>query len=361
MKTPWRADARYPAVEAQIIAQYIAAFTAPDGSSIGTHALHLISNDNAFMSADGYAGFGMRCLLARFEPTPEPTTGAYALVRTRAMTLLALLTRHGDGACAVSVNDAGETGAQFRAVASAVATAAEGGDPPSVTIMLTHSNDTYNVTGMLVANVSVAVNNTPFAATDALAVVAYVLDDAHTAANEAWVAAGSPPIPAEDALIAMWAATDIPLLLPPTPIAIANGVVTLPPIMLIMPSVVIVHIASRAASVPAQPSGVVAYLKPVALSLLNSSRTRELLLRWECANASRVVLDYEVALAPSANGPFSPAPRAAGYTDFACMRILPVPIPSSGSTVVYAQVTAIDYWGSRSAPSTAVRLDLSSS
>jgi L-iduronidase len=357
----WRGDARYAAIIPKMVNQHLLSIS---DNATANNPLGWLSFDGAFMNGVGdvYTGFGQRTMTARFG-TPA-SRGPFAFVRKSGLAAFALLSRLGDTRCAVAGADADVLHANAGALASSrMGTTGPGGDAAQAAVLIYNSADCEPDSAPAV-DVAVTLAGLPFVggvpADGSVVAVPYLLDQNLTR-NPAglWSALGSPALPSGAQLAQLWAAAAAMTAPAGSPVAVAvgqGGVVTLPRFaQLALPGLLLWHIAERASAPPAPvpPPRVDAFVKAANASFI-AGGAREVLVRWACAQASRVVGAYVVQAAPSAAGPWATV-NAGAPADFSCSFSLAAGAAlAEGSAWRFA---GVDYWGRQgafSAPAVAV-------
>jgi hypothetical protein len=354
----WRADARYAAILPKIINQHLLQ-VADNGTVALNNPLGLLSFDNGFMNLDGYNGFGMRTLTARFT---DPATGRYALVRKPGLAAMALLSRLGDTRVAVAgAAGPAEVAASTTGVIATVAAPSAAQPFGQVAALVYHSNDT--VGGPESATVALAFANPPFAPGEPLMAVHWRIDGNHSStAYAAWLAQGAPQVPSPAQLVALWAVDGLVPLGPPVPLTAppAGGgpLLLVPPFELPMPGLSLVHVVARppGGAPPPPPANPRAYVKDASLSLLTPAGLAEVLVAWDCdaprgsaaAPPSVATFGYDVQVSTAGpDGPWATAQSAAAG-DFSCSFLHAAPGGTPAQQRWY-RVAAVDYWGAASA------------
>ena len=357
----WRGDARYAAIIPKMVNQHLQAIS---DNATANNPLGWLSFDGAFMNGvgDTYTGFGQRTMTARFGA--PSSRGPFGFVRKSGLAAFALLSRLGDTRCAVAGADADVLHANTGALASSrMGTTGPGGDAAQAAVLVYNSADCAPDSAPAVG-VTVTLAGLPFVggvpADGSVVAVPYVLDQ-NVSHNPAalWVAQGSPALPSGAQLAQLWAAAAAMTSPAGPPVAVAvgqGGVVTLPLFSpLALPGLLLWHVAERASAPPAPvpPPRVDAFVKAANASFI-AGGAREVLVRWSCAQASRVIASYVVQAAPSAAGPWATV-NAGAPADFACSFSL----AASGQQAEgsFWRVAGVDYWqrqGSFSAPAVAV-------
>ena len=354
----WRGDARYAAIIPKMVNQHLLAI---GDNRTGNNPLGLLSFDGAFINgaSDTYTGFGERTMTARFGA--QLSGGPFAFVRKSGLAAFALLARLGDARCAVAGAPADVLGANAGALAAT--RAAAGGEPAQAALLVYNSADCGNDTAPDVA-LAATLTGLPFAPAPADGTVVAVRfrldqDAAHNPAA-AWAAMGSPPLPAPAQLAALWAAAAAMTAADgaPTPVAVAaGGAVTLPAADVALPGITLWHLADRrsAPAAPQPPPAVDAFVKAANASLL-APGSREVFVRWACANASRATLAYVVQVsAAGPAGPWTTVNAPPFPADISCsFAFAATPAQAEGA---YYRVAAVDYWqrmGPFSTPTAAV-------
>jgi L-iduronidase len=360
----WRADGRYGAIIPKVINQHLLQI-ADNGTVTLNNPMGLLSNDNGFMNLDGYNGFEMRTMAARFT---DNTTGAYAFVRKQSIAVMALLSKLGTTRVGYSGQGApgpDEVATSPTGVVATVSSAggASGVDPLSVSVLVYNSNDTVGESspGSGTASVSLALANHPFTPGQQVVLVQWRLDNNHTNPWAVWLAQGSPNLPTTDQLLALWAADGLGPLAAPVRLTVppAGQPFALPSFTLPMPGVALVHVAAQppGGSPPPAPANLRAFVKSPALSLVDSARYAEVLVHWDCdapVNASSgapssITLGYTVQLSTAGlNGPWSTAQDATAG-DPTCSFLHPAPPQPSppAAPQLFYRVAAVDYWGTQ--------------
>ena len=347
----WRGDARYAAIIPKMVNQHLLAI---GDNRTGNNPLGLLSFDGAFINGatDAYVGFGERTMTVRFGP-PSATARAtpFAFVRKSGLAAFALLSRLGDARCAVAGAPADVLGANGGALAAARAAAA-GGDPAQAAVLVYNSADCAPDAAPALA-VTAALTGAPFAPTPADGTVVAVRfrldqDAAHNPAA-AWAAQGAPPAPSAAQLAALWAAAAAMTAADgaPVPVAVgAGGAVALPPAPpLALPGLLLWHLADRrsAPAAPPPPPAVDAFVKAANASFI-APPGREVLVRWACANASRVTLAYVVqASAAGPAGPWTAVNAPPFPADISCSFAFAATAELAEGA--FYRVAATDYWG----------------
>jgi L-iduronidase len=348
----WRADARYAAMVVRAIVQH---YLLVVDNPAAANPMLLISNDNAFLPSFGLATFSQRTLLTRFNANASTPTGEqpFALVGKPGWAVMQLLSRLGDQRAAITgvSTSSNVLYAPIGGLASSFS-----GNGGGVSVVVYNSNDTVIGNASNVATINLSVGSGYFAPGSAVTVAHFRLDNANGNPSAVWDAAGQPFTPSSALLQQMWAATGVPLLLPPFEVTVASdGSVAVPSFALPMPGISLLHLAQEASSpAPLTPINVAAWLKNPALSLLDSSSQREVLLRWNCSLAAPTTMLYRVQLSSSSTGPWSAATLATPET-FSCMA-MHIATPSADSGNLYYQVAAVDYWGRMSGWSAAAQV-----
>ena len=271
----WRTDARYPAIITKVIAQHVALMEEVyqrDGPS-ALNPLGLISNDAGFPNNDGYTGFGQRTMLARFT---SPTTGQFAHVRKQGLLALQMLGKLGESRCAVSGANAAPLTDNWGVLA---AWAAGGGGEAAVLVY--NSNDMSNDTAPAVT-VTPSLTSSGWAPGTNVTLLTFVLNDAVANPSAVWAAAGSPVSPSPALIKAMWAVARLPTTGPPSFAVVGpGGAVALPPLVVPLPGLALVHIVPANPPPPPTPAGLAAWVKPPAASFFAPSQS-EVFVRWDC-------------------------------------------------------------------------------
>jgi L-iduronidase len=361
--TPWRADGRYGAIIPKVINQHFLQIvdnrtaTSPDALN---NPLGLISNDNGFLNLDGYNGFEMRTLVARFT---DNATGRYALIRKQGLHAMALLSKLGNARVAYSGPGAAgpdEVASSFTGVLATVLPPAPGVAGPQVAVLVYNSNDTMADNTTAPTPTQITLNAHPFtASTPTVVLVVYALDNTHANPYAVWTAAGSPPLPSTPQLLAMWAADGLKPSLGPLPLAVTPGQpLVLPAISLPLPGVAVFHVVAQAqgAPAPASPVGVRAFAKDPSSSLLDPTQFGEVLVRWNCEGVAQTTLGFTVQLSSSgAAGPWTTVQDAAQAGDFTCTFLHALPASAGPGTSAWYRVSTLDYFGVASGWSEAVQ------
>jgi L-iduronidase len=355
----WRGDARYAAIMPKMVNQHLLAIA---DNATTNNPLGLLSFDGAFMNGvgDTYTGFGQRTMTARFGA--PGSRGPFAFVRKSGLAAFALLSRLGDTRCAVAGADADVLHANAGALASSrMGTTGPGGDAAQAAIIIYNSADCANDTAPAV-DVGISLAGLPFVggvpADGSVVAVPYALDQAaaHNPAA-AWLAMGAPPQPSAGQLANLWAAAAA-MTSPagaPVPVAVGQGgVVALPRATVALPGLLLWHIAERASAPPAPvpPPRVDAFAKAANASFVGGG-LREVAVRWDCSQASRVIGRYVVQSAPAAAGPWATV-NGGAPADFACSFTFAA--AADRAEGAYYRVAGVDYWerqGAWSAPAVA--------
>ncbi len=347
----WRGDARYAAIIPKMVNQHLLAIA--DNATLN-NPLGWLSFDGAFMNGvgDNYTGFGMRTMSARFGA--PGSRGPFGFVRKSGLAAFALLSRLGDTRCAgVAGAPADVLHANAGAIATTrIGTTGPGGDAAQAAVIVYNSADCTNDTSPAL-DVGVSLVGLPFApvpADGSVVAVPFALDQdaAHNPAA-AWAAMGSPAPPSSAQLQALWAvaANMSRPIGAPVPVAVgAGGSVTLPRVGVALPGLLLWHLADRASApaAPAAPSSVDVFVKAANASFITGGGAREVMVRWSCAGASRVVGGYAVQSAPSASGPWATVGAPA---DIVCS--LSFAASAAQAEGAFFRIAAIDYWARQSA------------
>jgi len=351
----WRGDARYAAIIPKMVNQHLLAI---NDNATSNNPLGWLSFDGAFMNGvgDDYTGFGMRTMSARFGA--PASRGPFGFVRKSGLAAFALLSRLGDTRCAgVAGAPADVLHANAGAIATTrIGTTGPGGDAAQAAIIVYNSADCNNDTSPAL-DVGVSLVGLPFVpvpADGSVVAVPFVLDQdaAHNPAA-AWVAMGSPAPPTSAQLQALWAAA-ANMTRPagaPVPVAVgAGGAVTLPRAGVALPGLLLWHVAERASApaAPVAPPRVVAFAKAANASFISGGGAREVMVRWSCADASRVIGSYVVQSAPAASGPWATVGAPA---DIVCSFSFAASAAQAEGS--FFRVAGVDYWqrqGAWSAP-----------
>jgi L-iduronidase len=344
----WRGDARYSSIIPKMVNQHLQCI---NDNSTQNNPLGLLSFDGAFINGvgDNYTGFGMRTMTTRFG-SPK-SRGPFAFVKKSGLAAFTLLSRLGDERCSYTGAPAGIDTMSENAGVLTTMRKATPFDAAQASILLYNSIDCEPDTTPLVL-ASVSISGLPFSSSPAdgsVIAVMYSVDQMVLRNPAAmWAQRGSPIIPSSDDLTALWMSAANMTSPATSPFFIAvgtGGSITLPNVTLSLPSAVLWHIAEKATApaTPLAPVNVVAYFKNQNSSFVSN---REVIVRWSCATASRVIGSYIIQVSPSgSNGLWKTIPSYAN--DITCSFVF-------NADETYAEgaqyrVAAVDYW-SRQGP-----------
>ncbi|XP_068083307.1 alpha-L-iduronidase isoform X2 [Anabrus simplex] len=319
----WRADVRYGAMVAHVIARHHQVMVRKLGLS-----LEVISNDNGFLNYHPYY-FSQRTLLARFQMnnTVPPHIQFFRKPVYMTMGLLSFLEQT---ELRVSIKHWRD---RRLAVLAAMDEVPHEGWTASV--VLAFSADTEEYPGVFF-NLSLVVKHIlsgNVSEGDILYTV-WLLDNDHTNPSRVWQQAGAPVFP-NRTLRQIMRAAEGPYRLVPLTAVPSSGRLRVP-LSLPLPAVVLLHVCRRAATPPG----------PVTLLEVFNVTFGEVLLKWDDSFVgTRCIKTYEVQFSPShAAGPDQF--RRINVEDIIFLSFQYVAVREAGEAVrgVY-RVRAVDYWG----------------
>lgn len=343
----WRGDARYSSIIPKMVNQHLQCIS--DNSTVN-NPLGLLSFDGAFMNGvgDNYTGFGMRTMTTRFGL--PLSRGPFAFVKKSGLAAFTLLSRLGNERCSYTGAPTGLDTLSENAGVLTTMRKATANDAAQASVILYNSADCNPDTTPSVA-ASLSLSGLPFPPSPADGSVVAVLFtvDQLVGRNPAamWAQLGSPVIPSSDDLSVLWASAANMTSMSAAPLYIAvgtGGTVTLPNVSLSLPSAILWHLAEKATApaLPVAPVNVVAYYKEQNASFVAK---REVMVRWSCATASRVIGSYVVQVSPAgSSGSWNTIPSYAN--DITCSFVINA--DESYAEGAKFRVAAVDYWSRQS-------------
>ncbi|XP_070539995.1 alpha-L-iduronidase-like isoform X2 [Ptychodera flava] len=330
----WRADARYAAVVAKIIAQHQNLILSKPGNTIH---YALLSNDNGFMNFNPHF-FDERTLLARFQMNNTKPRSVQFIKKPvfSVMGLLALLGEEQlqavvkvDGSAVSNTSNVGVIASQHTPTFNGTA------DSWQAAILIYNSDDTSHSFGQDTIMLNLPLfDRTKKRPNSELLYAVYLIDNQHGNPNALWEKMGKPVFPTKDQFREMRKQQEAVRIQDPKPFTAST---THMQIKLNMPGISLVHICEKPDVQPDQVTGV----------RLHNIINQDVLIIWDdgCVN-SKCIKTYEVEFSSkSVQGPY----QRVNDVDLIFTAYLYSPKNSTNSKYQssiagFYRVRAVDYW-----------------